>query len=220
MVVVGCHSGAVFGFNSKNPSLLWALESPQPFSRSVLVAPLLLRDLAVLCSVSGEVAALSIQTGKIVRIPRPNVEITRILRCGCSDLTTQLPLLLVCSATKSASSPPLHCFFFRKPTEASIRATLSLLHAMRFTLLCCPDCLRLFVSARILATCNYYRLTLLVQTLKHQRLLTTLETLANFQFSAKVFSSPVYVGGCIYVGCRDDRVHCLSLVNRPSAALT
>jgi acyl-CoA synthetase len=33
----------------------------------------------------------------------------------------------------------------------------------------------------------------------------------KLRLAAEVFSSPVCSGGCLYVGCRDDRLYCLNL---------
>ena len=41
------------------------------------------------------------------------------------------------------------------------------------------------------------------------------EELARLELAGDVFSSPVMIGGRIFVGCRDDFVHCIALSPRP-----
>lgn len=39
----------------------------------------------------------------------------------------------------------------------------------------------------------------------------TVEEFAKMELPGDIFSSPVMIGGHVYVGCRDDYVHCLKL---------
>lgn len=39
----------------------------------------------------------------------------------------------------------------------------------------------------------------------------TVQEFAKMDLPGDIFSSPVMIGGRVYVGCRDDYVHCLKL---------
>lgn len=43
---------------------------------------------------------------------------------------------------------------------------------------------------------------------KHEELV---QGLASIDLPGDIFSSPLMVGGRIFVGCRDDRLHCLTV---------
>lgn len=69
VIVVGCHTGDVFAFNSYTRELLWSLSSSssQAFTRPVLMSPLFVGDQVIVGSTNGDIASIRIQTGQMVQ---------------------------------------------------------------------------------------------------------------------------------------------------------
>ena len=49
----------------------------------------------------------------------------------------------------------------------------------------------------------------------------SVEEVGRADLAGDIFSSPVMIAGCIFVGCRDDHVHCIQAIHcgEPSSSL-
>lgn len=72
-----------------------------------------------------------------------------------------------------------------------------------------------YVFCRLVSVCSSSGIVhvLRVKHLSKDSDESTVEEIVRLKLQADIFSSPVMIGGRIFVGCRDDYVYCLSLEN-------
>ncbi|CAL9224780.1 unnamed protein product [Arabidopsis halleri] len=182
---------------------LWLLDLEAPIFGSLSITPT--SRSVICCLVDGQVIAMS-TSGTIIWRYRTGGPIFAG-PCMSHVLPSQV---LVCCRNGSVYSlePESGCLVWEYNIGDPITASAYIDENLRF------ESHQLLASDRLVTVCSSSgRVHVLRVRTNHSRDShdSKVGEIARLELQADIFSSPVMIGGRIFVGCRDDYVHCLSL---------
>lgn len=182
---------------------LWVLELEAPIFGSLSIIPS--SRSVICCLVDGQVVAIS-PSGTIIWKYRTGGPIFAG-PCMSHVLPSQV---LVCCRNGSVYSlePESGCHLWEYNIGDPITASAYINENLHF------ESHQLLVSDRLVTVCSSSGIVHVLRvraSLSRDSHESKVGEIAKLELQADIFSSPVMIGGRIFVGCRDDYVHCLTL---------
>ncbi|CAA7016042.1 unnamed protein product [Microthlaspi erraticum] len=191
---------------------LWLLELEAPIFGSLSISPT--NQSVICCLVNGQVVAMS-PSGTIIWRYTTGGPIFAG-PCMSHVLPSQV---LVCCRNGSVYSLESEsgCLVWEYNIGDPITASAYIDENLHF------ESHQLLASDRLVSVCSSSGRVHILRVSPNLSRDSKVDEIARLELQADVFSSPVMIGGRIFVGCRDDYVHCLSLescVLRPNSITT